>query len=254
MSCRTSLHRWRLLADPSMTGFILPPWHGPPALVIFDCDGVLVDSEAVAALILSEYLEELGWSMTAQEAERRFRGASLPHCEQMIRDHLGTRVPTDFVPQLEARTAEGFERGLRPIDGVLGAVRMLRASGVPICVASNGSRAKMELTLSLTGLLSLFEGRLFSARDVPRPKPAPDIFVHAAREMGHPIDRTVVVEDSLPGIEAALEAGARVLAYTPRQSDRDAVDGSRVHTFGRMEKLPFLLGVAEDFGEGQGAC
>lgn len=237
-----------------MTASVLPPWNEAPALVVFDCDGVLVDSEAVAALILSEYLEELGWTITAQEAERLFRGASLPHCERMVRRRLGGRVPADFVHQLEERTAEGFERGLAPIDGVLGALRKLRASRLPICVASNGSRAKMELTLRLTGMLSMFEGHLFSARDVQRPKPAPDVFLHAVREMGYPIGRTVVVEDSVPGIRAALEAGAHVLAYAPRQSDREAVDDLGVHTFGRMEELPALLGVAAAIDEDGTPC
>ena len=150
-------------------------------LVIFDCDGVLVDSERIANRVFWMMLNELGLTVTLQDMFEHFVGLSMPQCVQLIADMHGTLPPPGFVEDLQQCTAAALREQIVPIPGV---DEMLGALTVPCCVASSGEHTKIRLTLGATGLLPRFEGRIFSVADVARPKPEPDVFLFAAGQMG----------------------------------------------------------------------
>lgn len=213
-----------------------------PSLVIFDCDGVLVDTEPLAAEVLRVTLAELGLPLTQGEVDRRYRGRSLRDCVLLIEDSLGRRLPEDFVPRLNERTFTAFDaEGVRPIPFVREGLEALRAAGVPCCVASSGGLEKMRKTLGLAGLLEMLEPHLFSASMVGRGKPAPDLFLHAAAHFGAEASTCVVVEDSLPGALAGRAAGMRTLGYAADGSDELEEAGAVL--FRSMKELPTLLGL-----------
>lgn len=206
-------------------------------LVIFDCDGVLVDSEPLANRVMTESLRSLGLEIDYEEVCRTFLGLSMARCVEIIEERLGRPLPEGFVDRLQARTFEAFRGGLRPVEGVS---RALGRIDVPVCVASSGEHEKMRLTLGLTGLLDRFEGRIFSATEVQRGKPHPDLFLHAARSLGARPDRCVVVEDSPPGVLAARAAGMAALGYAGGDGGEGlAAAGARL--FHSMAELPELL-------------
>jgi HAD superfamily hydrolase (TIGR01509 family) len=209
---------------------------GAPELVIFDCDGVLVDSERLAVRTEAGILASLGWPLTEQEIVERFVGRSARYMHEQIERHLGRRV--DWEAEFEARYREVFARELRPVEGV---VEALDHIDLPVCVASSGTHAKIRFSLGLTGLDARFEGRIFSAEDVDRGKPAPDLFLYAAERMSREPSVCAVVEDSVSGVAAATAAGMRVLAFaggvTP--AEKLAVEGAQV--FHEMVDLPGLL-------------
>jgi len=184
--------------------------------VIFDCDGTLVDSEVLSSEALVEAAAEHGVLLSLGDAVRSFRGCKMADCVAELEARLGRPLPADFVPSLRARTAEVFRSRLRAVDGAVELVRSLRQQA---CVASSGPMDKIELSLSLTGLLPYFTGRIFSSYDVGSWKPEPELFLHAARVMDvRPAD-CAVVEDSLPGIRAGLAAGMTVFAFQPHETD-----------------------------------
>lgn len=188
------------------------------ALVIFDCDGVLVDSERISHSVLHAMLLEMGSTTSMEETITRFMGASMPTCIARIADLLQGPVPEDFQPRFAARTREAFSSSLVEIPGIRSVLRSLAS---PYCVASNGNRAKVDFTLGHTQLLHLFEGRIFTAEQVSRPKPAPDLFLFAARSLSADPADTVVVEDSPAGIVAAKAAGMRAIGFAAMTSSAD---------------------------------
>lgn len=233
-----------------MAGKLLDDGQMTPELVIFDCDGVLVDSEPLAARVLSEAMLELGLETSVEEVDQLFRGRSLSDIVRAIEERLGGNVPESFLPRLKSETQRAFDTGLGPIPGVHEALTEIAGRGLDMCVASSGSPEKIGHSLALTRLTSFFEDRVFSATQVQRSKPAPDLFLFAAKQMGHPIASCVVIEDSIPGVTAAVAAGARVLGFvTPSLSDPDAhrrelaQRGARV--FHSMRELPALLSPAK---------
>lgn len=179
-------------------------------LAIFDCDGVLVDSEPIAARVMAEALSELGYPMTTDDCIARFTGISMASVIAAIEADWGRRLPEGFVDAVRARDFEAFARDLRAIDGIEAALARLDCRR---CVASSGSVAKMRFTLSTTGLLARFEPHLFSAESVARGKPAPDLFLYAAERMGAAPAACVVVEDSVAGVRAGKAAGMRVVGF-----------------------------------------
>ena len=182
----------------------------PIDLVLFDCDGTLVDSEIVTAQAWAEHTAQFGVSMTAAEALARFKGVGMAQCVAEIeRLRGGQALPQTFVADLRALMANMLREQLQPIASALELVQSL---DLPFCLASNAPREKIELCLGVTGLRPYFEGRIFSAYDVQSFKPEPDLFLHAAACMGVAPVRCAVVEDSLPGIEAGLAAGMQVFA------------------------------------------
>lgn len=180
------------------------------SLVIFDCDGVLVDSERLSIDVDREMLAELGWELTAEEIVERFVGRSHEFFMGEVARHLGRPLPPAWQEAIMPRYRRAFTKSLQPVAGIIEALDRI---ALPTCVASSGTHDKMRFTLGLTGLMPRFEGRLFSATEVGRGKPAPDLFLHAAQRMGHEPHECVVVEDSVHGVAAALAAGMSVVAY-----------------------------------------
>ena len=200
----------------------------PLKLVIFDCDGVLVDSEGIANRIIARELTAIGWQMTEQEAERLFLGMTLPGMIPMIEAKIGRRIPDDFADTLRV----AFEHSLSR-DGVT-------ALGLPWRVASNSSHEEMAVKFARIGILDRVAGRQHSFEDVTRGKPAPDIFLAAAAAEGVQPGECVVIEDSTTGMRAARAAGMDCLAYAPHGGD-DTFRALGAVPFKAMQDLPRLL-------------
>ncbi len=213
-----------------------------PALVIFDCDGVLVDSEAISNRIMAEAITAAGIPISYEECRARFVGGTLQRVIDTVEQWLGNPLPPGWRENFETRRNAAFREELRPVPGVAAALESIRVSDTPICVASSGSLTKMNLTLGLTGLMTHFGDNLFSADSVAHGKPEPDLFLYAAEQMGQVPENCVVVEDSLLGITAAVAAGMRVLAYTA-ETEADALTAAGGQPFGDMRELPALIGV-----------
>jgi len=184
--------------------------------VIFDCDGTLVDTESLANDVFATMLSEEGLPMTGHEAMTRFRGMKWDTCRAEVEVEMGRKLPPGFMPELQERTFEAYRGRLKPIPGIMDLVSSL---ALPMCVASNGSREQVEFSLSLTGLLPYFTGRIFSSHDIGVWKPEPDLFLHAAKTMGVEPKHCAVVEDSIPGIQAGIRAGMKVFAFQPIMAD-----------------------------------
>ena len=181
-----------------------------PKLVIFDCDGVLVDTEVIACRVLAEVLCAAGFPVEESEM-RAFVGMSGPAAYDILAERFGRVVPEDVREQVRAGFRTHIIRGLEPIPGV---VPLIDALAVPSCVGSNSSHAYLQMTLAAAGLAGRFAGRIFSAADVARPKPHPDLFLHAAARMAAEPGDCIVIEDSVHGIAAAKAAGMRVAGFT----------------------------------------
>lgn len=212
-----------------------------PAAVLFDCDGVLADSEGLVNAIVAEDLTARGWRISAEQARETFLGMASSAMRPVIEGRVGP-LPADWVPMLSDRIAEEMHRALQPIEGALAAVAAVRAAGIPTAVASNSARQELLAKLARIGLAEAFAGRAFSYEDVPRPKPAPDLYRAAARACGVAPEACVVVEDSLLGAQAGIAAGCRVLGLT-RETDASIFRAIGAIPFGAMADLPALLGL-----------
>ena len=206
--------------------------------VIFDCDGVLVDSEPISNRILTGMLNDLGLPYTQQRTMDRFVGRSMPSCVALIEEELGAPAPAGFTEEFHRRTVAAFDEELEPVAGIREVLDMIRW---PHCVASSGDHAKLRATLTRTGLYDRFAGRIHSAQDVARGKPHPDLFLHAAAAMGADPARCAVVEDSILGVQAGVAAGMRVLAYAGTVGERALSAAGAHHVFHQMSELPALL-------------
>jgi HAD superfamily hydrolase (TIGR01509 family) len=215
----------------------------PFDLIIFDCDGVLVDSERLSIRVDAMYLERLGWPMDQEEIVERFVGRSDADMRADIEERLGRPIPTEIDREFERIYRDTFEKELTAVDGIVDALDAIVAAAIPICVASSGGHAKIRRSLELTGLARYFGDRIFSAADVPRGKPAPDLFLHAASSMDASPARCAVVEDSAFGVDAALAAGMRAFAYAGGVTSGDRLSRSGVVVFEDMRELPAVLGV-----------
>ena len=214
-----------------------------PQLVIFDCDGVLVDSERISNEVLADLLTVEGLPTTLAEARRAYQGLMLSEVGARAEASLGRPLPRGWLARFERERERAFRRELGPVTGASEAVRRISATGIPVCVASQGKLAKTRLSLGLTGLDSLFrDGAVFSAYSVANGKPAPDLFLHAARAMGAQADGCVVVEDTPSGVRGAVAAGMRVLGYSA-DSDEQALRDAGAEIFHALERLPRLLGL-----------
>jgi HAD superfamily hydrolase (TIGR01509 family) len=208
----------------------------PPALVIFDCDGVLVDSEHLCHGVIHAMLAEEGVEISYEETITRFIGTSNPGLLAGVAELCGV-VPVDFLERFRARTNAAFSESLAAVPGVDAVVAAMR---VPFCVASNGRLAKMRLTLGKTGLLRHFEGRMFSAEEVARPKPAPDLHLHAADSLGVRPGDCIVIEDTTTGVMAAKAAGMRAFAFaamTPVHRLQEAGADAVFEDMGALRRL-----------------
>ncbi|MEU2430650.1 HAD family hydrolase [Streptomyces sp. NPDC007861] len=211
----------------------------PVELVIFDCDGVLVDSERICVKVDAVITAELGCGFTEAEIVELFVGSSTEVYTAAVEERLGRRLEKGWQRQYEHLYEEALAAGLTAVDGVAEALDALAA---PFCVASNGDHDAIRNSLRLTALTERFEGRVFSAADVPRGKPAPDLFLHAARSMEVDPDRCAVVEDSAYGVQAARAAGMRAFGYCGGLTPAGRLEGPGTVVFDDMRRLPALLG------------
>jgi len=210
----------------------------PIRLVIFDCDGVLVDSERIAVRIDVAVLTELGWPMAEAEVVERFMGRTNEYMASQIEAHLGRPLPANWEEPFQHLYREALEAELKPVPGILEA---LDGIATATCVASSGSHERIRDTLGLTGLYSRFVGRIFSASEVAHGKPAPDLFLHAANRMGVQPADCAVIEDSRYGVEAARAAGMRAFGYAGGLTPRHRLEAPGIAVFEDMRELPRLL-------------
>ncbi|MGA5418101.1 HAD family hydrolase [Streptomyces pseudogriseolus] len=209
-------------------------------LVIFDNDGVLVDSEPLSNRHLAAYLTELGHPTTYEDSIRDYMGSAMHRVHDLIEERTGQRLPADFDDVFHARVFAAFERELKPVTGVADVLEKLAADGVPYCVASSGSHERIRVGHRAAGLNRFFDdGRIFSSQDVGRGKPAPDLFLYAAERMGTTPERCVVVEDSPLGVQAAVAAGMDVYGFTAMTPAEKLSGATRL--FGDMRELSSLL-------------
>lgn len=209
--------------------------------VIFDCDGVLVDSEPVANAILAEVLTEIGLPTTAQESIRDFMGRSWAHAVEVASGRLGRPAPPELRQRYRERLFSAYAAGLAPVPGIAAVLDALDGARLPRCVASSGDHERIRRGLRAAGLLDRFpDAQIFSADDVAHGKPAPDLFLHAAAQMGFDPASTAVVEDSPAGVEAGRAAGMTVLGYAGH-TDAAILREAGAIPFGSMAELPGLL-------------
>jgi HAD superfamily hydrolase (TIGR01509 family) len=207
-------------------------------LIIFDCDGVLVDSEVLTNTVFRDMLIELGATVSLEDMFERFVGHSMDHCLELSRDLLGKDLPDDFAANYRNRSVQILKDQLQPVPGIKLALSRIE---LPMCVASSGDHDKMRTTLGLTGLLDHFNDRLFSVTQVARGKPAPDVFLFAASCMGVAPDRAAVVEDTPVGVVAGLAAGMKVFGYAGRTPRQRLLSAGASVVFDDMTMLPTLL-------------
>lgn len=205
----------------------------PIKAIIFDCDGTLVDSEPIGLAALLDEAATHGLAMDPLEGEALFKGIKMAECVQEIEARIGRNVPEDFVPRVRVRMAQYFRERLKVIPG---ADHVMENLSLPYCIASNGPQEKIQLTLEVCGLLPGFKGPIFSAYDIDSWKPAPELFLYAAKSMGFAAEECAVVEDSVPGMEAGLAAGMRVFALCA-EADIPPHIRTRVEQIGSLREL-----------------
>ncbi|MEV4786162.1 HAD family hydrolase [Streptomyces tuirus] len=209
-------------------------------LVIFDNDGVLVDSEPISNRLLAAYLTELGHPTSYEESIRDYMGSAMHRIHELVLERTGQRLPEDFDDVFHTRVFTAFEQELVAVTGASEVLEKLSVDGVPYCVASSGSHERIRVGHRTTGLDRWFdEERIFSSQDVGRGKPAPDLFLYAAERMGVAPERCVVVEDSPLGVQAAVAAGMDVYGFTAMTPAEKLAGATRL--FSDMGQLVDLL-------------
>ena len=215
--------------------------------VLFDCDGVLVDSEPITNGVLRDMLDEAGWALTPAECMRLFVGKAVKDEVALIQTKTGKLIDEPWMIEFRKRRDAGLRARLLPINGALQAVaNIYEHFAGRIACASGADRAKVELQLRMCGLMPYFEGRIFSGYEQPRSKPFPDVYLAAAAALGVDARRCAVVEDSVTGVRAGVAAGCTVFGYSPpQQAGHDAPDALLAagvsQIFTDMAKLPVLL-------------
>jgi len=210
----------------------------PFDLVIFDCDGVVVDSESIDEEVFGDFMRSLGVALPLAERRELFLGRGLVECVAILERLAGRPVPAGALDSYRTDRDRAMRERVQPVPGIRAALEGLR---VPYCMASSGEHSKMQATLGSTGLLPLFAGRIYSTTEVARGKPAPDVFLHAAAKMGAAPARTAVIEDSVNGVLAGRAAGMTVFGYAGLvDAGRLAAAGAHA-VFTRMQELPALL-------------
>lgn len=214
--------------------------------VLFDCDGVLVDSEPLTNGVLRDMLDEMGWRMTPEECMRQFVGKAVRDERAAIEHHTGRPLTEDWMAAFYARRNVALEQHLVAIAGAVDAVAAVHArlQGRIAC-ASGADRFKVEMQLAKVGLMPYFEGRVFSGHEMPRSKPAPDVYLAAAAALGIDPARCLVVEDTVTGVTAGVAAGAKVVGYSPSPIGHGSPEALRAagahHVMTGMGELPGLL-------------
>ncbi len=218
----------------------------PFSAILFDCDGVLVDSEPITNHVLRGMLVELGWDISEQESIDRFVGKSFLDEWRIIHEHTGHRIDNDWIARFRIRRDAALRSGLAPIPGAVDAVRAVSdAMGQDFACVSGADRGKIEMQLSIAGLDDLFGDRVFSGMEMPRSKPSPDVYLAAAAALGVDPTTAAVVEDSVAGVQAGVAAGATVFAFAPRgrpySPAEHLVAAGAHHVVESMSELPALL-------------
>lgn len=211
----------------------------PFDLIIFDCDGVVVDSEPLSNRVFREFLSELGLELSEPEVYARFLGRSLADSLVHVQELIGRPIAPSSLAHYKANRDKTMREEVVAVDGVAALIHEL---DVPYCIASSGDHDKMRATLGATGLLPLFEGRVFSATDVERAKPAPDVFLYAAAQMAVDPRRALVIEDTVNGVKAACAAGMTVYAFAGLTPAAHLSAAGAHATFSHMRELMPLLG------------
>ena len=214
---------------------------GKPGLVIFDCDGVLVDTERAAFEVSSSMAAEIGISLMFSEHERYFGMRDSDMFSDLARRHEIV-LPNGFLESLEDRKMARYREGVSLLPGAVHAVRRIADSKMSLCVASSATLARTQVKLEPVGLLGYFDAHIFTAYDVPNGKPAPDLFLYAASAMGFVAEECVVIEDSLAGVQGAMEAGMRVFGYAPN-GDKKRLSDMGAEVFVSMADVPGMLGL-----------
>jgi beta-phosphoglucomutase-like phosphatase (HAD superfamily) len=214
--------------------------------VLFDCDGVLVDSESITNGILRDMLEELGWKLEPQECMRLFIGKAVKDERALIEAHTGQPLTEDWMVRFRERRNQGLMQRVEPIRGAVEAAALIhqRFEGRIAC-ASGADRFKVEMQLEKCGLMPYFKGRVFTGHELPRSKPAPDVYLAAAAALGVDPRRCAVVEDTVTGVTAGVAAGATVFGYSPPEAGHDGPqalrDAGATTIFTDLAQLPLLL-------------
>jgi HAD superfamily hydrolase (TIGR01509 family) len=205
--------------------------------IIFDCDGVLIDSETIAIGVLVEMGNDLGAEIEPESAVSKFKGKSFNHCMETISTLLGKPVPDNFEAEYRVKSFKAFKEKIQPIEGIKEVLDNLK---LPFCVASSGPENKIRLNLGLTGLLPHFENNIFSCYTIQKWKPEPDVFIWAAKTMGFKPEECLVIEDSLSGVKAAKLGGFDVFGFTAHDFDNE-LEAEADKTFNAMSKLLQLI-------------
>ncbi len=234
-------------SGPTPASFTVGEPYAAPAvraaeLVIFDCDGVLVDSEPATCRVMAELITEVGLPKTPEDCMREYVGQWWPDSEARIEAELGRPLPADFEATYRRRQDAALGAGVEPVAGVIDVVDQVEAAGIATCVASNGPHEKMAITLGGAGLAERFRDRVFSSADVPLGKPAPDLFLHAAHALGVEPGACRVIEDSPLGVIAARTAGIAAWGFASH-ADANTLAAAGGVPFGSMADLPALLGL-----------
>ena len=201
--------------------------------IIFDCDGVLIDSESIAIGVLVDMANDLGGNMEKHESIINLKGKSLNLCMQLISKRINRPLPDTFESDYRTNTFKAFKEQIQPIDGIK---KVLENLNLPFCVASSGPENKIRLNLEVTGLLSFFEGNIFSCYAIQKWKPEPDIYLWAAKTMGFKPSECLVIEDSLSGVQGAIKGGFDVYGYTEHDY-KNELKSLSTKTFNSMSKL-----------------
>ncbi|HEY8048663.1 MAG TPA: HAD family phosphatase [Ramlibacter sp.] len=196
--------------------------------ILFDCDGVLVDSERITNGVLRDMLEEIGWKLSREECMRIFVGKAVKDEAGLIEAHTGQPLTEEWMVRFRERRNVRLAEEVAPIHGAVDAVRELHAQlAGRIACASGADRPKVEMQLMKCGMFEFFEGRIFSGHELPRSKPAPDVYLAAAASLSVPPSRCLVIEDTITGVTAGIEAGATVWGYSPPEAGHDTADALR---------------------------
>ena len=207
--------------------------------ILFDCDGTLVDSENITNRVVAKMAGELGITMTLSEAQQKFGGKTLDAVIYGMKEMSGKDIPADWLPRLVKEVSKAYETDLQPMEGIK---KLLDSIDIPICVASNGEPRHVKGSLMLTGLNGYFNENVFTASEVNRPKPAPDLFLHAAQKMGFKPKDCVVIEDSIPGVTAAVNANIKVYGLV-KLCSAEELESAGAIPFKTMNELSELLGI-----------
>lgn len=214
--------------------------HPKFAAILFDCDGVIADSEPVVNIVVAAELTARGWPLTPDEAGANFLGMALPDMVPLVEAKVGP-LPPDWSQDLKVRVAETMAREVTAVPGALEVLEAARAAGIPIAMASNSSRVELEAKLTRLGFQDFFEGRIFSFEDVPQAKPFPDIYLKAAEACGADPVHCAVIEDSAMGARAGVAAGCTVLGFAHVTNPEELLAAGARSVFSDMAQLPRLL-------------